>query len=240
MSYRNTFLYMSLFFILPACSKTEKNDAELLEEAKHLAQSTIIVDTHIDVPYRVFGKNEDISQITKGNFDYPKAIQGGLNTAFMSIYLPAETEAKGTAYALADSLIDLVEGFVETWPDKFEIVESVNAVRSNMGSKKIGLAMGMENGAAIDGNLANLKHYYDRGIRYITLTHAKNNHICDSSYDTTRTWNGLSPFGRKVVEEMNRLGIMIDVSHVSDSTFYQVMRISILRAVFSHPDGNAT
>jgi membrane dipeptidase len=92
----------------------------------------------------------------------------------------------------------------------------------------------MENGAPIMDDLKNVQYWHDRGIRYITLTHSRDNQICDSSYDTTRTWNGLSPFGRQVVEEMNRVGIMVDVSHVSDSTFYQVVRMTRAPVIASH------
>jgi membrane dipeptidase len=94
--------------------------------------------------------------------------------------------------------------------------------------------MGMENGAPIGNDLANVKYFYDRGIRYITLTHGKDNQICDSSYDTTRTWNGLSPFGEQVVKEMNRIGIMVDISHVSDSTFYDVVKLTKVPVIASH------
>ena len=92
----------------------------------------------------------------------------------------------------------------------------------------------LENGAPIEGNLDNLKHFYDRGIRYITLTHAKSNHIADSSYDEVKTWEGLSPFGEKVVHEMNRLGIMVDIAHVSDAAFYRVLEISSAPVVATH------
>ena len=94
--------------------------------------------------------------------------------------------------------------------------------------------MGMENGAPIGKDLKNVAYFHQRGIRYITLTHGKDNQICDSSYDTTRTWNGLSPFGRDVVAEMNRVGIMVDISHVSDSTFYQVLRLTKVPVIASH------
>jgi len=94
--------------------------------------------------------------------------------------------------------------------------------------------MGMENGAPIGNDLANIKYFYYRGIRYITLTHGKDNQICDSSYDTTRTWNGLSPFGEQVVKEMNRVGIMVDISHVSDSTFYDVIKLTNIPVIASH------
>jgi membrane dipeptidase len=92
----------------------------------------------------------------------------------------------------------------------------------------------MENGGPIRGDLSRVRYYHGQGIRYITLTHAKNNHICDASYDTTRKWNGLSPFGRTVIGEMNRVGIMIDVSHITDSAFFQVMRLSKAPVIASH------
>jgi membrane dipeptidase len=92
----------------------------------------------------------------------------------------------------------------------------------------------MENGTPIEADIDNLKYFYDRGVRYITLAHSKSNHICDSSYDEERKWNGLSPFGVETVEEMNRLGIMIDVSHVSDSTFYDVIHTSKAPVIASH------
>ena len=98
----------------------------------------------------------------------------------------------------------------------------------------ISLPLGMENGTPLEGKLENIRYFYDRGIRYITLVHAKNNHLCDSSYDEERRWHGLSPFGRSVVEEMNRVGMMIDVSHVSDSTFEQVVRLSRAPVIASH------
>ena len=92
------------------------------------------------------------------------------------------------------------------------------------GSGKVLLAMGMENGSPIEGSLENLRAFYGRGIRYITLAHAKNNHLSDASYDTERRWNGLQSVRRKVVKEMNRLGIMIDVSHLTDNAVDQVLR----------------
>ena len=86
--------------------------------------------------------------------------------------------------------------------------------------------MGMENGAPIEGDLKNVRYFYKRGIRYITLAHSKSNHISDSSYDPEHRWNGLSPFGKELVRAMNKVGIMVDVSHISDSAFYQVMRVT--------------
>jgi len=183
-------------------------DAELRKKANQLAQKYIIVDTHQDVPYRLLKKMEDISKRTEdGEFDYQRAQQGGLNVVFMAVYVPPEYEKEGGAKALADKITDMTEGFAETWPDKFVMARSVEDVKEQFGDGKISIAMGMENGSPIEGNLDNLKYFYDRGIRYITLVHSKNNHICDSSFDEERKWNGLSPFGMEVVSQMNRLGI---------------------------------
>lgn len=217
----------------PPPAPTESAD----QRAARLAQEMILVDTHIDVPDRLREKMEDISVATeKGNFDHPRARQGGLDVAFMSIYVPAkyQQEKEGGARAVADQLIDMVEGFARDWPDKFALARSVEEARSAAAKGLVALPMGMENGAPVEGDLANLRHFHERGIRYITLTHSKNNQICDSSYEKEKQWNGLSPFGREVVAEMNRLGIMVDISHVSDATFYQVMELSRAPAIASH------
>ena len=209
------------------------NDA-VRSQALKLAQETIILDGHIDVPYRLFEKMEDISiRTASGDFDYVRAREGGLNAPFMSIYVPASMEDNG-AKAHADLLIDMVEGFAKQWPEKFAIAKSPADVERQFEQGLISLPMGMENGAPIEGDLANLRHFYDRGIRYITLTHSKANHICDSSYDEERIWHGLSPFGKELVVAMNQWGVMIDVAHISDETFEQVMELSKVPVIASH------
>jgi membrane dipeptidase len=207
----------------------------LKKKAEELARKYMIVDTHLDVPYRLKKKMEDISVRTAGgDFDYPRARKGGLDVAFMAVYVPAEYEGTGNAYKFADETIDMIEGFARTWPDKFVLARSVADVKKQFGRGGISLAMGIENGSCIEGNLSNLKHFYDRGISYVTLSHSKANHVCDSSFDPEHKWNGLSPFGVKVVLEMNRLGMIVDVSHVSDETFYQVIEISKAPVVATH------
>ncbi|MCK4338656.1 MAG: dipeptidase [Candidatus Cloacimonetes bacterium] len=208
---------------------------KLYEKAQTLSQKFIIVDTHIDIPARLSLEMEDISKGTaKGEFDYPRAKKGGLNAAFMAIYTPAEYEEKGGAKAYADSLIDMVEKFTMDWPDQFAIAKSITDIKAQFPKGLISLPMGMENGTPIERKLENLIHFYNRGIRYITLTHSKSNHICDSSFDKERKWKGLSPFGEEVVVEMNRLGIMIDITHVSDNAFYQVIKLTRAPVIASH------
>jgi membrane dipeptidase len=211
------------------------SEADLAARAEKLAHDFVIVDTHIDVPYRLHEEWADISMATEdGEFDYPRAVEGGLDAAFMSIYVPAEKqEVEGLAATFADSMIDMVESFVIKDPEKFAIATTPTEVRTHHAVGIVSLPMGMENGAPIT-DMDKLQHFYDRGIRYITLTHGSVNQISDSSYDTTRTWNGLSPFGEEVVEEMNRLGIMVDISHVTDSAFYDVMAITEAPAIASH------
>jgi membrane dipeptidase len=210
-------------------------DAQMKKKANELAKEFMIVDTHQDVPYRLMKKKEDISRRTEGgDFDYPRARQGGLDVVFMAVYVPAEYEDTGGARAFADLTINKTEDLAQKWPDKFVMASSVADVKEQFGCGKISIALGMENGSPIEGDLDSLKYFYDRGIRYITLAHSKCNHICDSSYDEKRIWNGLSPFGVEVVAEMNRLGMLIDVSHVSDKTFYQIMKLSKAPVVATH------
>ena len=211
------------------------NDAALKKRAYELAHKFIITDGHIDVPWRLNDGYEDLSVRTEsGDFDYIRAKEGGLDAPFMSIYVPSSYQETGGAKEKADSLIDLVHRIANDHPDKFEVAFSVADVNRIFGDGKIALPMGMENGAPILDDLDNVQYFYDRGIRYITLTHAKDNLICDSSYDTTGTWNGLSPFGRKVVKEMNRVGIMVDISHVTDEVINQVMDMTDVPVIASH------
>ena len=119
-------------------------------------------------------------------------------------------------------------------PDKFAIARSTDDIRQHFEAGVISLPMGMENGSPLEGDLAALKHFYDRGIRYITLAHGLSNHISDSSYDPNRQWGGLSDFGVEVVKEMNRFGIMVDVSHLSDEAFWDVLEVTTAPVIASH------
>ncbi len=222
--------------VLAACgTETPESPPDLAAEAERIAAESIIVDGHIDVPYRLVAEFEDVTVATEGgDFDYPRAVQGHLNAPFMSIYTPASMEAEGKSKEVADELIDIVEGIVETAPDKFAIATSVADVRAQFEAGLISLPLGMENGSPIEGSLENLEYFYDRGVRYITLAHSLSNHVSDSSYDENRQWNGLSEFGAELIGEINRIGIMIDISHVSDEAFWQVMDLSAVPVIASH------
>lgn len=235
--------YASLLCLLSAlllagCQPSEpERETSVQAQADSLVQTHILVDGHIDLPYRLRDFYENPADSTVGgDFDYPRARAGGLDAPFMSIYIPTELqETPSKAKARADSLIDLVEQIAEEHPDHFARTTSPEEVRQIAETETIALPMGMENGAGLGGELDNLQHFYDRGIRYITLTHGEHNRLGDSSYDDSEPrWSGLSPFGEKVVAEMNRLGIMVDISHVTDSTAVDVLEQTEAPVIASH------
>jgi membrane dipeptidase len=208
---------------------------ELASTANMLSQKYMLVDTHVDVPYRLEEEWSDVTGKTEdGDFDFERARRGGLNIPFMSIYTPAESEEKGDSFELANRLIDRVEALVGGAPAPCAGGETPGPAAEAKKQGLIGLAMGMENGSPIEGKLENIAFFKQRGISYITLAHSLSNHISDSSYDEERQWNGLSPFGKEVVAEMNRQGVMIDISHVSDEAFWQVLEISKVPLIASH------
>jgi len=213
------------------------SDDKLKARANELAQKFIITDGHIDLPWRLHKNGyEDISVRTPGgDFDYVRAKQGGLDAPFMSIYVPATYQLTGGAKEMALELMNSVKRITTDYPDKFEMAYSISDVERIFNEGKIALPMGMENGAPIEGDLDNIQFFFDEGIRYITLTHSEDNDICDSSYNLgERTHKGLSDFGKEVVLEMNRVGIMVDISHVSDDAFYQIMDVTQVPAIASH------
>lgn len=242
------FRILPLICLIAVSCQTEKkaastSDEALMAEAQSLAQRFILTDGHVDLPYRLKVKNfrleREFLQIPiksdEGDFDYERARKGGLDAPFMAIYIPSREQLKpDMGKVLADSLINMVTGITALHPDKFALANTPQEIIENTAAGKMSLPMGMENGAPIGNDIRNVEYFFNRGIRYITLTHSKDNQICDSSYDTLNTWSGLSPFGEEVVKEMNRLGMMVDISHVSDSTFYDVIRVSKAPVIASH------
>ena len=203
--------------------------------AQQLAQSAIIVDTHIDAPTELLVQWHDLGLVTPSReFDYPKARQGGLDVAFMSIYTSPEEDAQGKARQVAHMQIDGIEALIARHPDKFALLTSPNDIEKLQTNDRVLLAYGMENGAPIGDDLSQLAVFHARGVRYITLAHSASNRISDSSYDPNRQWNGLSPFGEKVVVEMNRLGMMVDVSHLSDQAVADVLKLSRAPVLATH------
>ena len=255
------FLTVICFLLIPSLSFTENQDKnyqarlqdvmkarklmdkkrqrdEIKDLAQELAQEIIIIDTHLDTPIQLYmqqdknGTYEDITKKTSLHFDYERALSGGLNVPFFVIFTPPSAEDKGTAFKMANEIIQILEDIKKKSPNKFRLVKSPDEITNNKSVMQI--VYGMENGAPIESKLSNIELFSDMGVSYITLAHSKSNHISDSSYDENKNWGGLSPFGREVVAEMNKQGVMIDISHVSDAAFYEVLRLTKTPVIASH------
>ncbi|MGM0525728.1 MAG: dipeptidase [Pseudomonadota bacterium] len=232
-----TTIKASLLAVMGICATVVANadDYQASDKAQQLADKYLIVDTHIDVPYRIHNRWEDVARSTEsGDFDYPRAVKGGLNVPFMAIYIPAEYEQTGGSIQLAHELIDSMEALVGRAPDKFALAYNTDEAVANTEKGLMSIAMGMENGTPMEGDLDNLHMFYERGVRYISLAHSQTNHISDSSYDIRKQWNGLSEFGFELVEAMNHVGMMVDVSHISDEAFYDVIETTKAPVIASH------
>jgi membrane dipeptidase len=240
-SMRASLLALSLNTCAMMAFTGDAHAGEAPKAARTLAENAVIVDTHIDAPNELLKEWVDLglAQPTR-EFDYPRARAGGLDVAFMSIYTSARQDAEGNAYKIANQMIDAVEALVQRHPDKFALLRSprdVDRLRAPLrrgSGPRVLLPLGMENGSPIGNDLSKLQFFFDRGVRYITLTHSANNQIADSSYPFEKQWKGLSPFGREVVGKMNRLGIMVDVSHLSDDAVAQSVALSRAPVVATH------
>ncbi len=217
-------------------------NSNLLLKAQKLSQKYTIVDGHIDLPLRLHSANftSDVAMLDmvystqKGDFDLLRAQKGGLNGAFMAVYIPASYQSTGGGKLLADSMFHQLETIARSKPDLYHYSTRPKDILKAQRHGRFSIIPAIENGEAIEDNLANLLHFKNRGLAYMTLCHGKDNRICDSSYDDSRTWNGVSDFGYRVLDEMQRLGIMIDVSHISDSAFFQVAQYVKVPLIATH------
>ena len=218
-----------------------QTDFEL--KARKIHEKIITLDTHADVPIMMAKEGFDIGQrhdfIKDGSqIDLPRMREGGMDGMFFAVYVAqGERSEEGNAEAKEKALkiFKMIHEVAVKYPDQAEMAFNVKDIkRIHKAGKRI-ILIGMENGWPVGNDLKNLETYYNLGLRYITLSHSFNNDICDSSGDPEGPkFNGLSPFGEKVVEKMNDLGIMIDISHVSDSSFYDVVRLTKTPLIASH------
>lgn len=232
--FRAAFLYIAAAAV-SASAVTQADDTDYAQAAQALAQEAMIVDTHIDAPYRIKMKWEDLSVRTEsGEFDHEQAREGGLDIPFLVVYTPPRTEDEGTSFQVANTLFDHIEALVGRAPDKFVLARNSAEAERAFEDGKMGLAIGMENGSPLEGKLENVAYFKNRGASYMSLSHGKANHLSDSSYDDEHRWNGLSDFGKEVIAEMNRLGIMVDLSHLSDEAAWDALAISKVPVIASH------
>jgi membrane dipeptidase len=251
---RNRILISTLALCLPAllsgqapanqtpAKNSPKMTQKLSPEAVH--QSAIVIDTHADTTQRFVDENYDMADPLKGgNLNLESAKKGNLGAEFFSIWVEPELY-KGQYARRTLVLIDAVKQQVAKHPDKMMLATSPEDIEKAHREHKLASLMGIEGGHSIEDSLALLRQYYDLGVRYMTLTWSNSNGWADSSGDADNqsvphTADGLSEFGKDVVYEMNRLGMMVDISHVSDKTFFYTTRITRAPLIASHSSARA-
>ncbi len=229
----------SCAFIFASCETSPKFNS-IEEEAAYIHNKVFTVDSHTDTPMRFtsddFDFGKDNSTTGRSKVDIPRMEKGGLDGVFLAAFLgqgPRNPEAHLKAKERVDKLIESIHAVAEQNLDKAGLaINSKQALALEKEGKRA-LFIGIENGYPLGNDISLVEHYYDMGARYITLVHTKNNDICDSSGDEPG-YHGLSEFGEEVVKEMNRLGIMVDVSHASDESFYDVIKLSKAPIIASH------
>lgn len=231
--------FLTLFIVNVVSAQQTRSVADnAADHASIIHAKSLVIDAHIDLLYHLTRtkSNANLSQrLSSGHFDFIRAQEGGLDASFFAIFVSNRfsTQPDG-AFNEAQRLIKMLNRIVAANPAGAEFAFSPEDVVRISKAGKHAVIMSLENGTPIGNDLIRLRQFYQQGIRYITLCHNQDNQICDSSYDKRRTHRGLSAFGKQVVAEMNRLGMMIDISHVSDQAFWQVLQLSQSPVIASH------
>ena len=239
---------ISCFALSASVAMSQETDKALLKKAKKIHEKAFTVDTHADTPMLLSRGGFDITKdndarTTNSKVDYPRMKRGGLDAIFFAVYLGQGLRTPESHEAAKKRALDIFEAVNTTLKKTSSEAELATtpeeAYRIGKTGKRV-IFIGVENGYAMGHDLKMLQKFYDLGARYMTLCHSSNNDICDSSTDPKGAeYQGLSPLGEQVVKEMNRLGMIIDVSHVSDSTFYDAIRLSKVPIVATHSGARA-
>jgi len=219
---------------------TKRKPVVLTDEAKAIHREALLVDGHNDLPWQYREKNDlsfysiDIRRPQKNlHTDIPRLREGGVGAQFWAAFVPASTRKDSSSIKMTLEQIDVIHRFVKAYPQDFEFALSVEDILRIRKAGKIASLIGIEGGHSIDNSLGVLRTYYGLGVRYMTLTHSETLDWADSATDKPKS-KGLSPFGEEVVREMNRLGMLVDLSHVSADTMRHALRITRAPVVFSH------
>src|SRR5881394_4184506 len=208
------------------------------EPPKPVAPPPVTVDTHADTPTEFLNKPFDLGVLnTRGHFDYPRMKAGGLDAEFFAAYVPAKYANKGAA-AFCMRIMEAIHEMTDAYPAWVRFATSTADIRAAVRDGRRAILIGIEGGHAIEDSLELLRAFYRFGARYMTLTHTNTNNWADASTDEAKH-NGLTPFGKQVVLEMNRLGMMVDISHVADKTFYDAVETSKAPLIASHSSSRA-
>lgn len=231
-------------FLNNACQGPPEQERNIEEEALLIHQNVLTVDTHCDTPMMMLrdgwniGERHQPGERRSGQIDLPRMKEGSLDASFFAVYVnqgPLTPEGYKKARERADQMLNAIDKMFQENSEMVEPATSPDDAFRLEKEGKLAVFIGMENGYPLGKDISLVEEFYQRGIRYITLCHSRDNDICDSSTDEENPEdNGLSEFGRQVVAECNRLGIMVDVSHVSDKTFYDVLKVSKAPVIASH------
>lgn len=192
-----------------------------------------ILDSHCDTPSQILRLRDLSVDNEYSHVDFPKLKRGGVDGAFFALYVPASLDTE-EAYAYSQRLLDAVHSTINQNPAAVRLAVSEQDAKKNQAEGIFSMFLGLENGSPVGGSMDRLHAFYDAGVRYMTLCHSIDNQICDSCASASGRWGGLSPFGKEVIAEMNRIGMLVDVSHISDAAFYDVIRCSRKPVVATH------
>ncbi|QDV88848.1 dipeptidase [Planctomycetes bacterium TBK1r] len=220
-------------------------DLVLTDHGRRVHFSGLLFDGHNDLPWEIrkngqasFNQIDIATRQPQLHTDIPRLREGGLKAQFWSVYVPADTSTTGDSLIQTLEQIDIVDRMVKRYADVFEFASTADDVERIATAGKIACMMGIEGGHSIEGSLANLKRLYDRGCRYMTLTHSKTLPWADSATDDAQH-DGLTEFGKEIVREMNRIGMLVDLSHVSPAVMKQAIKVSTAPILFSHSSAAA-
>ena len=236
---------IAVALVFLACPSAQADDA--VDHAKEVLAKSILFDGHNDLPWEIRDSsiakgNLDLYDIRgrapgKGQTDIPRLREGGVGAVFWSVYTPPEAPGHFARTQLEQ--IDLARRIIERYPDTFTLASTAADIRAAKAAGKIGGMLGAEGGHAIEDSLGALRAYYDLGVRYMTLTHNRHTSWADSAMQDPPQHGGLTPFGEEVVREMNRIGMLVDLSHTHPDTMRDALRVSRSPVIFSHSAARA-
>jgi len=224
----------------PAPAPTPQRDERLWKKAQELHRKAFVLDGHNDITEIMVDTGYDLGTPSVGKYhtDLARLVRSGMTGQFFSVYVDRKYATAGGSARRALDLIDVIYRAAEKYPDELTMAFSTEDVRRAKRQKKVGALLGIEGGHAIENSLPALRDFYRLGVRYMTLTHNNTNDWADACCDDAKH-DGLSDFGKEVVREMNRLGMFVDVSHVSDKTMSDVLDISTAPVIASHSSARA-
>jgi membrane dipeptidase len=232
-------LFAIVSLVISLLSGCSSNEVNLAKRADKIHASILTVDTHCDTPMEFSDGNFDLGKLHEdGCVDFPRMKTGGLHAMFFAVFIGQghrDDSSYNRVHEEALRVLSAIHKNVESNSDMAGIALTADDGYRLKKADRIAAYIGIENGYAIGKDISRIRQYYDLGARYITLSHTKNNDICDSSTDPAGPENnGLTPFGAEAVKEMNRLGIMVDISHISDKSFYDVLKVTKAPVIASH------